>query len=76
MTEQKPPFALTAEDRVSRTWSRLEQHLSDRLQQLRHDNDKPLDATETAALRGRITEVKRLLALADEAPEARVATLD
>lgn len=76
MTEQKPPFQLVAEDRVSRTWSRIEQHLTDRMQQLRQDNDRALDETETAALRGKISEVKRLIALGDAPPDMGVATLD
>jgi hypothetical protein len=48
------------------TWKRLVRGLSDRLQELRELNDIRHDEVKTAALRGQISEVKKILALADD----------
>ena len=53
------------------TWKRFTQELQDRLQSLRELNDQAShDATKTAAIRGQIAEVKRLLALRAERSES------
>ena len=54
----------------SSTWIELRDHLKQRLDDLRKQNDK-LDASdaETAITRGRIAEVKRLLELEKPKPE-------
>jgi len=50
------------------TWKRLTQFLEERLQALRELNDSQSFGPEkTAAIRGSIAEVKRILALADGA---------
>lgn len=47
---------------------RLKAHYEARLQELRVKNDARLDADKTARLRGRIFEVKSLLALVTNKP--------
>ena len=54
---------LTFEERNSATWAAIRKHLDSRLDVLRRQNDNALDSIETATLRGRIQEVKRLIAL-------------
>lgn len=56
-------FALSDEDRQTQLWKRLSKHLEQRLALLRAQNDAPLPAEATAAHRGRIAEIKALLAL-------------
>ena len=52
-------------DTASATWKFVEQHANERIQALRVSNDKAsMDATQTAHTRGRIAELKELLALA------------
>lgn len=47
------------------TWFRLETHVRARIAKLREDNDRPQNSEQqTATLRGRILELKELLALA------------
>jgi endonuclease IV len=56
------------EDFRSATWKRLSQLLEQRLEELRQLNDSPTyDAIKTAQIRGQIGELKRILALAEEA---------
>lgn len=60
--------ALKAEDFRSSTWKRLAQDLQDRLEELRELNDALSLAPErTSAIRGSIAEIKRILALAEQA---------
>ena len=50
------------------TWKRLTQTLNDRIQELRELNDSPSFGPEkTAQLRGGIAELKKILALAEQA---------
>jgi len=63
---------LTPEDFQSKTWKRLRSSLQARLQELRESNDSPSEMAHTAAIRGSIAEVKRILAL-DERASARPA---
>lgn len=56
------------EDFRTPTWRRLAQVLSDRVQELRELNDNQSFGLEkTAALRGGIAELNKILSLADEA---------
>lgn len=64
------PFKLTSHERINPLWRRIEQHLEDRLAVLRAKNDSDLDPNETARLRGRILEIKSLLDIGQDAPEA------
>ncbi len=47
-------------------WMRLEKHLRERLAELRARNDADNDPVQTARLRGRIAELKDLLAAAED----------
>lgn len=59
---------LKTEDFRSTTWKRLTQTLEQRLQELRELNDSPSFGTEkTALVRGGISELKRILSLAEQA---------
>lgn len=59
---------LKLEDFRSATWKRLTQTLEERLQELRELNDNPSFGTEkTAQIRGGISELKRILSLAEQA---------
>lgn len=61
-------FTLTQVDKNSHLWRRLKRHLEDKRAELRAQNDNiTLDERQTAAKRGRISELTELLAL-DEAP--------
>jgi len=53
---------LSKTDRLSPVWLAIKAHLESRLERLRLMNDnESLDAIQTAAIRGRIAEVKALL---------------
>lgn len=59
---------LTESQLINPLWHALRAHYTERLIQLRVENDNPrLDAEATAMLRGRIDEVKQLIAM--ELPE-------
>lgn len=59
---------LTTQDFQSATWQKIAALCEQRLDVLRKQNDGPLDAIETANKRGRIAEVKRILAMANPSP--------
>jgi hypothetical protein len=64
-------FALTDNDRASGFWLRLKAHLEERLATNRLVNDNiSLTEQDTAVLRGRIRELKALLALGESRPIA------
>lgn len=52
----------------SETWQRIKAHYEGVLAKLRTQNDGELDAEKTARLRGRIFEVKQILAMDKENP--------
>ena len=54
---------LTAADKLSPTWIKLKKHLEQQLEQYRQQNDADTSEIATARQRGRIQEVKRILAL-------------
>jgi hypothetical protein len=58
-----PPFTLTAEDRQSSLWRRLEMHLIERLASARRRNDHPMPETNTASIRGEIKILSELIKL-------------
>jgi hypothetical protein len=61
---------LTIEDRESPLWRRLADHMRAELARLRETNDAhQLGEVKTAAIRGQITQLKALLALADPDPK-------
>lgn len=56
---------LLREDFHTPAWRRLSEFLGARLSELRQQNDRNVDERETALIRGSISEVKRILALAE-----------
>ena len=56
-------IALTQSERQSSAWQKLMERFKVRLESLRAANDGPKDAVETAELRGRIAEIKALMAM-------------
>lgn len=63
-------MALTPEDIRSETWKRLAEHCRQRIQRLRELNDSG-DLETTTRRRGQIAELKSLLALDPNGPEAQ-----
>lgn len=61
-------FKLEQSDLISPTWIRLQGFLKDRLDVLRLQNDHDSDPQVTAKIRGRIAEIKALLALGKPGP--------
>lgn len=63
------PLTLTDADRHNELWRRLKAELERWLADCRLKNDNPkLGAEETAALRGEIRTLRRIIALGDETP--------
>lgn len=54
VNDPAPPFVLTNIERQSGLWMRLENHIKERLETLRKQNDGDLTEIQTAKLRGRI----------------------
>lgn len=64
----KQAWRPTQVDRSSGGWQQLMVHLTERLQDLRQQNDADQSEESTEKLRGRIAEVKRLLDLNKDLP--------
>lgn len=60
------PFRLEPQDRTNPLWIKLEAHMQRTLAELRALNDASLPMERTENTRGRIAQLKALLALADE----------
>lgn len=57
-------------ERMSSAWSKVELHLTNRLDELRRANDSSeLTAEQTAAIRGEIRAVKSLMTIGKERPQ-------
>lgn len=61
-------FYLSEQDKAQGLWVRLKSHLEDRLAVARQRNDAVQPESDTAALRGEIRCLKRLLSLGDDRP--------
>lgn len=61
-------FELTPADKRSPLWLDLVEHLNQRLAMARIENDTSKPVEKTEHLRGRIFELKALLALAEDRP--------
>jgi len=59
-------FELTQADKRSPVWRAIVEHLQTRVVQLRAQNDTSQSVEKTEHLRGRIAELKALLALDEE----------
>jgi hypothetical protein len=55
-------LALTDADRNTAAWLKIRAHLQQRLDALRRMNDNELSVEKTATLRGKIQEIKELIA--------------
>lgn len=64
---------LARHDIETALWRKLEEYIEQRMDVLRKTNDGDLDALQTARLRGRIAELKNLLALSKDEPAQEVA---
>lgn len=67
-TESKPivapeQFLLKDSDKSSETWGRLRRHLESRIEYLRLKLEAESSEAQTSNLRGRIAEIRNLLAL-------------
>jgi hypothetical protein len=66
---------LKREDFHTQTWRRLSQLVEDRIDELRQLNDSmSLTVEKTSALRGGISELQKILALADEVSASPVVS--
>lgn len=65
---------LDEHDLRSALWLRLHAHLTGRLASLRAQNDGDFSPEDTSKLRGRIAELKAILALAEQEPVQMDAT--
>jgi hypothetical protein len=63
----------TATDFQSSTWVKLRKLMEERLQLHREMNDEPIHESDTSLLRGRIAELRFLLALPEYVLRAREA---
>lgn len=61
-------FELSDLEKHQTLWFRIKTHLEDRLADARRRNDASLSEADTAALRGEIKCLKRLIALGDDRP--------
>ena len=68
MTEHTNQPVLSQDDVHSATWKKIKTHCEQRLQLLRAKNDASLPIDKTEKLRGRIAEIKNLMALDQPAP--------
>lgn len=66
MTTDEHNIELTDADLVGGLWPKLRTHLQARLDLHRRRNDDDLDPIQTADTRGRIAELKRIIALGDK----------
>lgn len=66
MNEPTGPFKLADSDVASTTWVKLSKRIEERIQRLHVENEGPLDVAATAAVRGRIAELKLLLEAAQK----------
>ena len=61
-------FKLLPADRMNPLWLALSRHMNERLAGLRQQNDASLPIEATQQVRGRIAQIKELLALAEDKP--------
>lgn len=66
MAEFRVSFALSDLDKRSALWRAMADHMRERLQHYRCQNDTSAPAEHTERLRGRIAMLKELLALDEE----------
>ena len=70
--QEPAPFTLTSAEKSSLFWARLKEHMIAELDISRKRNDSAkLTDAETAALRGKISALKALIALGEDGPQTR-----
>lgn len=62
---------LTQQERQSALWLKLEAYMTQKLADLRKQNDGDMSLEATARLRGRIAQMKFLLALGEDQEQAQ-----
>ena len=67
-------FCLSKAEKETAVWLKLKAHFEERLEEVRKQNDANLSPEETANRRGKIAELKRILAL--EKPPSSIKTID
>lgn len=66
-------MTLTPQELQSAVWIKLRDHMNERLEQLRCQNDGDLSMEQTIKLRGRAAQLKELLAIGKPTPaEAQI----
>ncbi len=68
-------FCLSKAEKETVVWLKLKAHFEERLEEARKENDKKASPEDTAHTRGRITELKRFLALDTKTPPS-IKTID
>ena len=63
MIETKKPLLLSAEERRTPMWFRIMEHMKERLEYLRVQNEGDKSEVQTAKIRGQIAELKAIMAL-------------
>lgn len=66
--EIRQDIVLSIEEKLTPVWRKIVKHYEHRLDELRQQNDSDFNELTTAKLRGRIIEVKVLLALNNDPP--------
>lgn len=64
---------LARHDIETALWRKLEEYIEQRMDVLRKTNDGDLEPMQTARLRGRIAELKSILALSKDEPNQEAA---
>lgn len=62
-------MTLDNQERNDPLWLKLKADFDSRLAQLRASNDKDMNDTETAKVRGRIAEIRRIIDMGAEKPK-------
>jgi len=66
------PFHLTPQDKSSAVWSKLLAFMVQQREELRIKNDGPLEALETASIRGQIRQLSILIDMDKDRPDTTV----
>jgi len=63
-------------DKSSLEWNQVKDYCTRQLDELRVENDGPLDLVETARIRGMIEMAKKVIALGIEEPTIQIVKID
>lgn len=76
MITPEAPFYIKPHEAQQEVWRKLEGHLMERLEYLRTQNDSDLSELQTAKIRGKIDEIKRILDLTTQKIQPPKDSLD